>query len=253
MKETKSKGLIIILIVFIILFLGTALVLGYGYFKYNDLQKNFVDLQKKYDDTNTNLENTNNELTKAKTDLDASKKVENGLKQGYIPVKFLDKDTDYKIYDIEFYGGGLHYIIVSYKDELYQVNVSGEDAASVIYTAIDKISKAKFDSDNNYEVKIDGVFVAMHKFSGKASELTKVTANIPYNSSDGSNVPILIYKSGEVESTISNISKALKDYKVKDVLSQKCLKPEGNGFECKKGKIAYKVVLQDGTEKEINY
>ena len=54
------------------------------------------------------------------------------------------------------------------------------------------------------------------------------------------------------ETTNEETAEVLKDYKIKDFISEKCNKFESNSPACKKGQIAYEVVLQSGEKKIIN-
>ena len=81
--------------------------------------------------------------------------------------------------------------------------------------------------------------------------MLKVVFSIPYNSTDGAQYPILIYKSGQIESSNSATNYEMKNYKIKDFISEECKKFKENTPICEKGQLEYKVILQDGTEKTI--
>lgn len=233
MEDVKksNRGLVVFLVVLVLLLLGG---LGFGAYKYMELDK---DYNKLIDDNKTMSE----ELNTTKDSLEKTNIDANSLKEGYI--KF---GKDYKIYSLEQHNSATYSMVVGYNGNLYSI-VAGQYGTM----CISKISEAKFNSSNDYECKIDSdVDSYIHKFKGKESDLSKVAFSISYNSTDGAKYPILIYKSGEIETNNEETTKALKDYKIKDFVSEEC--KELNGMECKKGKIEYKVVLQDGTEKIIN-
>ena len=80
-KKKSNKGLIIIIVVLVILLLGSIGCIGYGYIKYNDMNKEYKDLSNKYnelskklDDTNKKLENESNSANQnARYEFDLSK------------------------------------------------------------------------------------------------------------------------------------------------------------------------------------
>lgn len=229
--EKSNKGLIIFLLVLVLLLLGG---LGFGIYKYMKLDKNYNKLSSDNKTINKELDSTKESLEKTNDDA-------NSLKEGY--VKF---GKDYKIYAIEQHNSTNYSMVVGYNGNLYSI-VAGQYGTM----CISKIPEAKFNSSNDYECKIDsGIDSYIHKFNGKESDLSKVVFSISYNSTDGAKYPILIYKTGKIETNNAETTKALKDKKIKDFVSEEC--KEFNGMECKKGKIEYKVVLQDGTEKIIN-
>ena len=65
-QKKSNKGLIILVVVIIVLFVLTVVFLGYGYTKYNKLERDFNSLQKE-------TTNVKEELNKAKKELDKSK------------------------------------------------------------------------------------------------------------------------------------------------------------------------------------
>lgn len=227
-----KKGTKIALIIFIILFLLACLALGYGYTKYNKLDNDYKNLSIKYNDANRKLETP--------TEIEKPSDEASGLKEGYITFS-----KDYKIYAIEQHNSASYSIVVGYKNDLYHINASENG-----FMCIPKIADAKFDSERNYTCEGDSTSSEIHKFNGNESDLAKIVFSVWHSSTDGSKYPILIYNTGEVESTNEDTNSALKDYKIKDFISEKC--NDFDGMSCKDGKASYTVILQDGSEKTIN-
>ncbi len=179
----------------------------------------------------------------------------NVLSEGFIKIDTHD-NNEYKIYSVIAYGSNISSYVVSVSDTLYWVRPLDGDQA---LACIEKIPNAKFDSNNKYTCKIEkdrtdkaDYDAEIYKFNGSASDLVKVTSSIAYFSTDGSKYPIFIYKSGNVESAQKDTNDVLKDYKIKDFISEKCIETDANSngpAMCKK--VEYKVLLQDGTEKTI--
>lgn len=219
-KENKTgKGLVVTLVVLIILLVG---IIVFGGYKYINLQKN-----------NDKLTDENKTITEKL----------NKQKEKYITFK-----KEYKIYALEQHHSATYSIVVGYNDSLYHIT-----AGEYGIMCISKIKDAKFDSNGNYTCKPfeDSDESYIHKFNGKESDLSKVAFSVSYNSTDGAKYPILIYKSGNIESLSDETNSVLKNYKIKDFISEKCNKFESNAPACEKGQILYKVILQDGTEKTI--
>lgn len=75
MENKKSnKGLIIIIVVLVILLLGSIGCIGYGYIKYDDMNKDYKNLSDKYNEVSKKLENESNNANKnARYEFDLSK------------------------------------------------------------------------------------------------------------------------------------------------------------------------------------
>ena len=239
--KKSNKGLVAAIIILIILLLGA---LGGTYYIWNNMKKDFDSLNKELKQAKISLEKEKSENIEV-------------LEEGYITLRENPSDNnEVKIYSVVQYGEGINYIIFSYNNQIYQIK---PNEYKNLVACINETPKAKFDSSNKFKCKIDKdetdkdyYDAEIYKFDGKASNLVKVTSSILYNSTDGSSYPILIYKDGSIETTSEETNKNLKDYKIKDFISEKCDK-FSDGMTCDKGKITYKVILQDEAEKTINY
>ena len=188
--------------------------------------------------------NTANEIVNKNGDTTEKEENTTTLKEGYIIFDDYNEEK-YKIYGITMYSG-YDYAVVGYKNNLYVVEQD--------ILCISKINSVNFDSLNTFEGKfnegeVNEYSCRIKKFDGKESDLLKVTSSIWHSSTDGSKYPILIYKDGRVETINNDTAEVLKDYKIKDFVSEKCKK--FNNMKCEKGQLEYKVVLQDGTMKTI--
>lgn len=225
-NKKSNAGLIVLVIFLIILLLGSY---GGGYYLWDNMKKESDSLSAK-------LEKAESELSEVK-DLKDS-------------IKYIDFDDGYKVYALKQHHSNTASMIVGYKGSIYKV--TGDN---LTFGAL-QISKVKFDDQGMYEEKGENfdLFDYIYKFKGKESDLAKATFAVPYNSMDGSYSPILIYKDGSVEAS-DYIEEALKDYKIKDFISDEieCVGGLDDNMSCPKGKITFKVILQDGTEKTITY
>lgn len=177
----------------------------------------------------------------------------NGLSEGFIKIDNHNND-EYRIYSVIAYGSNISSYVVGVDNSLYWVRPLEMEQ---VLSCIEQIPSAKFDASNKFECKIEqdrtgsaDYDAEIYKFNGNASDLVKVTSSISYFSTDGSKYPILIYKSGSIESFSQETNDALKDYKIKDFVEEKCEKFDSN-MNCESGKLMYKVILQDGSEKTI--
>lgn len=232
-KKKSNKGLIIFLVVLVLLLLGG---LGFGAYKY-------VELDKNYNKLSSDSKIANEQLNSAKDNLEKVNKEAGDLKEGYI--KF---GKDYKIYALEQHNSATYSMIIGYDNNLYNLNADENGTM-----CISKIADAKFDKNGDYTCKLYGesTNTYIHKFDGKESDLSKIVFSIWYSSSDGAKYPIIIYKSGEIETTNEETAEVLKDYKIKDFINEECGEFESNSPACKKGKATYEVILQNGEKKTI--
>ena len=228
-KKKSNKGLVVLVVVLIILLLGSV-----GYICYD---KGVFD----------------GLLGKDKPLEEPKAEEIKDLSEGFIKIDNHD-NAEYRVYSIIAYGSNISSYIVSVDNALYWVRPLEMDQT---LDCIEKIPSAKFDASNKFECKIEqdrtdkaDYDAEIYKFNGNASDLVKVTSSISYASMDGSKYPILIYKAGNIESIQKDTNDALKDYKIKDFIEEKCEKIDNN-MNCESGKLIYKVVLQDGTEKTI--
>lgn len=232
-KEKNNKGLVVFLFILVLLLL---VGLAFGTYKY-------IELDKDYNKLSADNKKVSEQLNSEKKEIEQVSEDVTNLKEGYI--KF---GNDYKIYAIEQHNSATYSIIVGYNNSLYSI-----EAGQYGTMCISKIAEAEFNSSNDYECIIsDSVDSYIHKFNGQESDLSKVTFSIWHSSTDGAKYPILIYKSGVIETTNKETAEALKDYKIKDFISEKCDDfEEGNAPICKQGHVSYEVVLTDGTKKTI--
>ena len=128
-------------------------------------------------------------------------------------------------------------IIIGYNNSLYYLHSSDD------FKDIGMISTVSFDSNNIYSNS--GTYI--RKYKGNEKDLLKVTFSRSVLNTDGSPYPILIYKDGSIES-IEEVEKKLKNYKIKDFISEDCIQRDNNNF-CTSA--SYDVIIQDGTKQVI--
>ena len=231
-NKKNSKGLVITLVIFMLVFAACAALLFTGVIK--------SPMVKEKDCTETKCS------VDTKTDDDTKKdsKVEDtGLKEGYLVY-----ENDYKIYGIYNYVE-LASVVVGYNDNIYLVD-GGDNQVG----CIKKLGELQFDENSKAKCGWEhGTDSDAYKFTTKESELAKVVFRVPIGSTSGYKTPILIRKDGSIETTNKQTANAVKDYKIKDFIEETCIEhpTDGNRFpgDCLKGQ--YKVILQDGTEKTI--
>ena len=234
MAENKKsgKGLVITLIVLLVAFAACAALLFTGVIK-SPMVK---------------CEEKTTEKTNTKTDSDTKKdsKVEDtSLEEGYVLY-----DKDHKVYGIYNYVE-LASLVVGYNGDLYYI--AGGDSPS---SCVLRVGEVSYDQENKATCDMTSIETSpsqIMKYNGKEKDLAKVVYRVPIGSTSGFKNPILIFKDGSIETTNQQTANALKDYKIKDFIEEKCVEhpTDGSQFpgDCLKGE--YKVVLQDGTEKTI--
>ena len=235
LKVNNNNGLKFLIVLLILIILGLIGYICYDKGVFNDLLEKYKIIKKE----------------EPKEELSEEDSLE--LSEGFVKVQY-HGDAEYKVYSVIAYGNSISSYVVSVNDALYWVRPLENDQT---LACIEKIVTAKFDSSNKYICKTDqdrtdkaDYDAEIYKFEGKASDLVKATSSIAYYSTDGSKYPILIYNSGNVESVNKDTDNVLKDYKIKDFIEEKCEKFDDN-MKCENGKLVYKVILQDGTEKTI--
>ena len=221
----NKKGSTVLVIILLIVLVGAGAYIFYQYKSYGDLDKKYTDVNNKY-----------NELNKKSTE----KVVEdNSLKEGYVVFKsYRNQENIFNIYGLSAYSYEIDGLVVAYNNSLYYVSgLKVDDTLANLPTTT--LNEEGYYSQNGNHIK---------KFNGKESDLAKVVFSKATFSTDGSKYPILIYKDGSVES-INEVSEALKNYKIKNFISEKCIQP--GDFMC--AKAEYEVVLQDGTTQKVQY
>lgn len=240
-EKKKGKGLVILLIILVLLLLGT---LGFGGYKYMELQKAYNVISDKYEKTDKKLNETSKNLDQA------TKTVED-IDKNYITYNHDYRQDGYRIYAEGYMGR-----VIGYDDQLYFINSGGASYWTVLNCANEITEGAKFKekqyscSDNEYASEDEGKVYAK-KLDLKESDIYKVVIMNYPASSDAQFTIFFIYKSGEVKASHTGESpvaiKSLKGYKIKDIKKFYC---SGGGWEtC--GDLRLDITLQDGTNTTI--